>query len=179
VQNALLSGVLAAGMAAAGTKVPVSTDDASIAKGVLHQIRSYPYYTIWDDLSFRVNNGTVTLTGDVSQPFKKADLGRAVAKVPGVTTVDNEIKVEPLSPFDNQLRRQVARAIFSEPSLSRYAAGVIPSIHIIVENGHVTLDGVVANQMDKQIAGMRANTSMSLGTVTNNLQVENPSNKKS
>ena len=179
LRNVLLTGALVAGLAAAKNNAPVATDDATIAQKVAHEIRMYPYYSIWDNISFRVVNGRVELMGEVNQPWKKSDLGRAVSKVPGVGTVDNELAVAPLSPFDDQLRVQVARSIFRDPSLSRYSMGAIPSIHIIVDHGHVTLEGVVATDMDKQIAGMRANSSMSLGTVTNNLQVEHPSAKHS
>ena len=158
----------------AKTSGPPLTGDAALAQKVAHEIRSYPYYTLWDDVNFQINDGTVHLSGEVSQPYKKSALGSIIAHVSGVTTVDNELKVAPLSPFDDRIRLQVARAIFRDPSLSRYRLQAVPPIHIIVDSGHVTLTGVVNTEMEKEIAGIRANSSMSFGMVTNNLRVEQP-----
>ena len=152
--------------------------DADLTKAVRHEIAMYPHYSIWDDVSFRVNNGQVELLGAVNQPYKKSDIEHLVQRVRGVAAVSDEIKVLPLSPNDDRLRLQVARALFRDPVLSRYAQGAIPTIHILVDNGHVTLAGVVDTEMDKNIAGIRANgAGLSFGTVTNNLQVEHPSKK--
>ena len=143
-----------------------------------HEILTYPRYTLWDDIGFRVSNGQVELTGAVTQPYKKSEIEHMVKAIPGVAGVSDRIRVLPLSPMDDRLRVQVARAIFSDPSLSRYSLGAIPAIHIIVDNGHVTLDGVVMNAMDRQIAGMRANSAgLGFGAVVNNLQIENPPHK--
>jgi hyperosmotically inducible protein len=162
----------------ANSKTPLT--GADLEKRVRHEILMYPRYTLWDDLSFRVDNGDVSLMGAVSQPYKKADIERIVQHIPGVTSVTNEIKVLPLSPQDDRLRLQVARAIFRDPVLSRYAMGAVPSIHIIVDNGKVTLTGAVNNAMEKQVAGMRASTAgLSFGPVVNNLTVDNPPAKKS
>jgi osmotically-inducible protein OsmY len=168
-----------AGIAAASTpKAAGPVTDEGVARQVTHQIRTYPYYSIWDDIAIRVDHGQVVLSGAVNQPYKKSDIERLVARVPGVTSVTDDIKVLPLSPNDDRLRLQVARAIFRDPALSRYAMGAIPSIHILVDNGHITLAGVVATQMDKNIAGIRASgAGLSFGLVTNNLQVEHPSKK--
>jgi hyperosmotically inducible protein len=131
-------------------------------------------------VNFRVTEGQVQLLGEVSQPFKKDDLARLAQHVAGVEGVANDLKVLPLSSFDNELRLRVARAIYRDSTLSRYGMGTQPSIHIIVENGHVTLDGIVNNQLEKQVAGMRASSAgLSFGPVINNLRVENGSNKKS
>ena len=158
----------------------VPRTDEVLARAVRHEVLMYPQYSLWDDISFRVNNGNVELLGAVNQPYKKDDLGRIVKHIAGVESVTNEIRVLPLSPNDDRLRLQVARAIFRDPSLSRYAMGAVPSIHIIVDNGHVTLTGEVMNDMDKQIAGMRASSAgLSFGPVQNNLMVENPGKKKS
>jgi len=139
----------------------------------------YPHYTIWDDVSYRVDHGTVELTGAVNQPYKKSDIGKIVAHVPGVSGVNNQLEVLPLSNFDDRLRLQVARAIYSDPVLSRYAMQTVPPIHIIVDNGHVTLTGVVNNNMEKQVAGTRAATvGFSFGPIVNNLRVDTPSAKK-
>ncbi len=168
-----------AGIAAASSKNPKTPagpmTDADVARHVTHEIRMYPHYTLWDDLSFRVNNGQVELFGAVTEPYKKSDLERLVQRVPGVTSVTDEIKVLPLSPADNRIRGAVARAIFRDPVLSRYAAGPIPAIHIIVDNGHVTLTGMVASDMDKNIAGIRASGAGLNFGVTNNLEVEHRS----
>ena len=160
------------------TKPPLT--GADLEKGVRHQILMYPNYTLWDDINFRIDNGNVELLGEVSQPYKKSDLERIVQRIPGVASVTNEIKVLPLSPRDDRLRMQVARAIFRDPALSRYAMGAVPSIHIIVDNGHVTLAGAVSNTVDKQMAGMRASgAGLSFGPIINNLTVDNPPAKKS
>jgi hyperosmotically inducible protein len=180
----LMAAVLAfgaAGARAADKAIATAPQtDSEIAKRITHEIRMYPNYSIWDDIAFRVADGSVELTGAVNQPYKKSDVERLVARVPGVASVTNEIKVLPLSPQDDRLRLQVARAIFRDPAFTRYALQAVPPIHIIVENGHVTLDGVVSTDLEKQVAGMRASTAgLSFGAVINNLQVEHTSNKKS
>jgi hyperosmotically inducible protein len=153
---------------------------ADLEKGVRHEILMYSHYTLWDDISFRIDNGNVELLGAVSKPYKKTDLERIVQRIPGVASVTNEIKVLPLSPQDDRLRLQVARAIYRDPALSRYGMGAVPSIHIIVDNGHVTLTGAVNNTVDKQVAGIRASgAGLSFGPVINNLTVDNPPAKKS
>ncbi|HLI82756.1 MAG TPA: BON domain-containing protein [Bryobacteraceae bacterium] len=177
--GALLFGAVAALAGNAPQAVLPQGSDAAIAKEVRHEIALYPHYTIFDDIKFQVNQGRVALEGAVTQPYKKSELGKIVAAVPGVTSVVNDLKVLPLSSMDDRLRMQVARAIYRDPSLSTLAFQALPPIHIIVENGHVTLEGVVNNSMQKQIAGMRANSAgLSFGMVTNNLRVENPSPKK-
>ena len=171
--------ITTAGAAGKGKVVGPQTD-ADIAKSVRHEILMYPQYTLWDDVSFRVQNGSVELLGAVNQPYKKSDLQKIVQHVPGVTAVTNDLKVLPLSSFDDRLRLQVANAIYRDPTLSRYSMGAVPSIHIIVDNGHVTLTGAVNSAMEKQIAGMRASgAGLSFGPVVNNITVDNPPNKKS
>lgn len=144
----------------------------SIEEQVRRELAKLPYYNVFDNLTFRVDDGTVTLLGEVTQPVVKDDAGRAVKHIEGVRSVNNEIEVLPLSPFDNQIRQGTYRAIYGYPALQRYAAGVVPSIHIIVKNGHVTLEGVVATEMDKQLAYMRANGVPNVFSVENNLRVE-------
>ena len=175
----LIAAALLAGPAAASTKgsANLPQSDSDIATNVRHEIVMYPNYSLWDDVSFRVVDGHVDLLGAVNQPYKKQDIERLVQKVPGVASVTNEIKVLPLSSMDDRLRLQVASAIYRDPSLSRYAMGAVPAIHIIVDNGHVTLTGSVNSDMEKQIAGMRAASSLSFGPVTNNLVVEHPARK--
>jgi hyperosmotically inducible protein len=153
---------------------------AGLTAAVAHQIVMYPYYSVWDAVDFRIDDGHVALSGVVNQPFQKSDIEGLVARIPGVISVSSEIRVLPLSPFDDQLRLRVARAIFSDPALSRYALLAQPPIHILVDNGHVTLVGVVHTQMEKAIAGARASgAGLSFGPVVNDLVVENPPAKKS
>ena len=173
--------LLGAGIALAGTgpQALVPQSDENLARKVRHEIVMYPHYTLWDNINYRIDQGNVQLTGAVTQPYKKSDLTKILQKIPGVTSVTNQIEVLPLSPMDDSLRRQVARAIFRDPSLSRYAIQAVPSIHIIVDNGHVTLEGVVDSPQEKQIAGMRASSAgLSFGPVVNNLRVENPPARK-
>jgi len=172
--------LVGAGVLGAATheSAAVPGNDTDLAKQVRHEILMYPYYSIWDDINIRVTNGQVELLGEVNQPYKKSDLQRIVQHVPGVTALTNDLKVLPVSPFDDRLRLQIARAIYRDPVLSRYALQAVGPIHIIVDNGHVTLTGVVATQMEKNVAGIRASgAGLSFGSVTNNLQVENPTKK--
>jgi hyperosmotically inducible protein len=177
---ALLSFGIAGAWAGQNAAVPgpAPSSDEALAKQVRHEIVMYPHYTIWDEIDFQVNHGSVELIGEVNQPYKKSELGKIVAHVPGVESVTNQLEVLPLSPMDDRLRLQVARAIYRDSALSRYGQGVLPSIHIIVDNGHVTLAGVVANDFDKQVAGVRASSvGLSFGPVKNDLRVEKPAKK--
>jgi len=146
---------------------------SKLAQEVRHQLVMLPYYTIFDDLAFRVDGGTVTLLGAVTRPTLKSDSENVVKRLEGVTQVNNEIEVLPLSPFDDQIRRATARAIYGDPAIGdRYGNRALPSIHIIVKNGQVMLEGVVANEGDKNLINIRANGVPNVFKVTNNLQVE-------
>jgi len=172
--------LVTAGLAGASTAPAGLDSDSAIAAKAIHEIRMYSRYTIWDNVNLQVNGGAVALTGQVSQPFKKQDLQRLMQRVPGVTSVTNQLEVLPLSPFDNNLRLRVARAVYGYPAFTRYAMQAQPPIHIIVNNGHVSLEGVVNNDFEKNLAGMRASTAgLSFGPVQNNLRVENPGKPKS
>lgn len=139
---------------------------------VRHQLVMLPYYTIFDDLAFRVNGTTVTLVGDVTNPVLKSDAENVVKRIEGVTEVINQINVLPLSPMDWQIRRAEFRAIYGDPGIGdRYGHQALPSIHIIVSNGHVKLEGVVANQGDKNLINVRANSVPNVFSVENDLQV--------
>jgi hyperosmotically inducible protein len=132
-----------------------------------------PYYGVFDDIGFNVNGGTVTLMGEVTKPTLKDDAGHALKKVEGVTNVVNNIEVLPLSPNDDRIRIDTYRAIYGDPALStRYAYRAAPSIHIIVKNGNVRLEGIVANEGDKNIAGIRAKGVSGAFQIDNNLTVE-------
>jgi hyperosmotically inducible protein len=152
------------------------TGDANenrIAKEVRHQLVTLPYYGVFDDLAFRVEGGKVTLLGAVTRPTLKSDAENVSKRVEGVTQVDNRIEVLPLSSMDDQIRIAEYRAIYGDPVLStRYGFRAVPSIHIIVKNGNVTLEGVVANQGDKDIVNVRANGVPNVFKVTNDLLVE-------
>lgn len=178
IRNVLLGAVLATGLAAAKNSAPPLTGDAAIMQKAVHQVRMYTHYGVFDNIEIQVNDGTLHLIGEVTQPYKKSDLGKIMAHIPGVTTVDNELTVAPLSSFDDGIRRQVARAIFRDPMLAQLESQPFKTIHIIVNNGHVSLEGYVNTQQQKNVAGMDANRSMSFGNVVNNLQVETPSSHK-
>jgi hyperosmotically inducible protein len=143
-----------------------------IEREVRHQLVMLPYYSVFDNLEFKVEGDSVTLMGQVTRPALKSDAESAVKSIEGVERVVNQIEALPLSPNDDRIRRDEFRAIFGFPSLNRYAIQAVPSIHIIVKNGHVTLEGVVANAGDKNIAGIQANGVPGVFSVTNNLRVE-------
>lgn len=182
ITTVLLAVLLLPPTAAASDKSDKSHNDAfrpgpagetGIAQRVRHELLMLPYYGVFDDLAFRVDGSTVTLLGEVTWPTLKSDAGNVVKRIEGVTNVVNQIEVLPLSPMDNQIRRAEYRAIYGDPVLStRYGFQALPSIHIIVKNGHVRLEGVVANASDKNIVGVRANGVPNVFSVENDLQVE-------
>jgi hyperosmotically inducible protein len=140
-----------------------------ITREVRHELVMLPYYGVFDNLAFTVNGGNVTLLGQVTRPTLKSDADNVVKRIEGVTHVDNKIEVLPLSDMDWQTRRAEFRAIYSDPSFTKYAYQAIPPIHIIVDNGHVTLVGIVDSEADKNLAGIRANQVPGVFSVTNNL----------
>ena len=145
-----------------------------IVKEAHHELVMLPFYGVFDNLMYKVSpDGTLTLLGEVSRPTLKSDAARAVREIEGVERVDNQIKVLPVSPNDDRIRRATYRKIYRHSVLSQYQLRAVPPIHIIVENGHVTLEGVVARQMEKQVAGMQANSVSGVFSVENNLRVEN------
>jgi hyperosmotically inducible periplasmic protein len=149
-----------------------------IVKEVHHELVMLPYYGVFDNLAYKVDaDGTVTLLGQVARPTLKSDAGNVVKRIEGVTNVVNNIEVLPLSPNDDRIRRAVYRAIYGNSVLAPYQMRAVPPIHIIVKNGNVTLEGAVARQMDKQIAGMQANGVSGVFGVTNNLVVDEPEKK--
>lgn len=144
-----------------------------ITRQVRHELLMIPYLSVFDDLSYKVEGSTVTLMGEVRNPIIKADAQAAIKHIEGVEKINNEIEVLPVSFNDDRIRREVARAVFKEPRLSEYAIQPVPPIHIIVKNGHVDLAGVVRDQGDKEVAGIRANGVPGVFSVKNDLQVEN------
>jgi hyperosmotically inducible periplasmic protein len=136
-----------------------------------------PYYSLWDDLEYSVNGDTVTLLGSVTRPTLKSDAENVVKRIEGVNHVNNQIKVLPPSPMDDRIRVAVARAISNQSGLYRYFMGAVPSIHIIVDNGHVTLKGVVDNQGDDTQAKLAANQVPGVFSVKDELQIANQAQK--
>jgi hyperosmotically inducible protein len=151
----------------------INVPHTDLEKEVRHELVMLPYYNIFDNLEFKVEGDHVTLMGQVTRPTLKSDAGNVVKRIEGVESVTNNIEVLPLSPMDDRIRIATYRAIYRYPALQRYALGAVPSIHIIVKNGNVTLTGVVSNEGDKNIAGIRANGVFGAFSVTNDLQVEN------
>jgi hyperosmotically inducible periplasmic protein len=142
-----------------------------VIRDVRHQILMLPYYDVYDSISFKVEGYNVTLLGKVVHATLKDDAEHVVKKIEGVEHVNNQIQVLPPSPMDDRLRVQLFRAIYGYPALQRYGVGSNRPIHIIVDGGHVTLEGVVDSQTDKNIANIRANGVPGVFSVTNNLAV--------
>lgn len=174
--SAILTVLPAAGqknsMPAGTNALQGSQSQDRVTREVRHELVMLPYYGVFDNLAYSVSGGVVTLYGQVTKPTLKSDAGNAVKGIEGVTRVDNKIEVLPLSPMDEQIRRAEYRAIYSEPSLNRYAIQAVPPIHIIVNNGKVTLVGVVASDADKNLAGLRANGVSGVFSVDNELRTE-------
>lgn len=167
------------------TTMPATSDRAMGQQGmdrlvreVHHELVLLPYYGVFDNLAYKVApDGTVTLLGQVVRPVLKSDAENAVKRIEGVERVDNQITVLPTSPMDDQIRRATYRAIYGNDVLSSYAMRAVPPIHIIVNGGHVTLEGVVARAMDKQIAETQAKSVPNVFSVTDNLRVEEDTSK--
>jgi hyperosmotically inducible protein len=147
--------------------------EAKLAKQVRHELLLLPYYSLFDDLEFSVQGRTVTLSGYVTgvHAVTKSEAEHAVKHIEGVDNVVNNIKVLPPSPFDDQVRARTYRSLSRTASLSRYFWEASPSIHIIVDNQHVTLRGIVNNEGDKNLASIAANTVPGVFQVTNDLRV--------
>jgi len=169
--------VLCLGMAASAFSFAAQSAMASdggterITKAVRHELNMIPYVNAFDYLAFTVDDNTVTLTGDVTNPVIKTEALNVVKKIEGVEHVNNQIQVLPVSPMDEGLRFRLFRTIYGYPSLQRYGMGINKPIRIIVQNGHVTLLGVVDNQTDKNLAGIRANGVPGIFSVDNQLRV--------
>ncbi|HEX8160643.1 MAG TPA: BON domain-containing protein [Pyrinomonadaceae bacterium] len=161
--------LLAASFAVAAPAASAQPASKSIRKALL----TLPYYGVFDNLAYNVAaDGTVTLYGQVVRPTTKSDAERSVKRVAGVTRVVNQIEVLPLSPFDDSIRASAYRTIFDKGGLYRYAMGVNPSLHIVVNHGHLTLEGVVANEADRRLAYIAARSVPGAFTVTNNLRTD-------
>ncbi len=150
---------------------PSAKSQDRIIREVRHELLMLPYFGVFDYIAFKVDGDTVTLLGEVVRPVLKSDAENSLKRIEGVEKVDNQIEVLPPSPQDDRLRLQLFHSIYGYPSLEKYALGVQKPIRIIVKNGHVTLEGVVDNDTDKNIANVRANGVPGIFSVTNNLQV--------
>ncbi len=167
---AIMALAMAGGLWAQGG--PSEKSQIRLQKEVRHELVTLPFYNVFDNFEYKVDGGTVTLMGQVTKPNLKSDAEKAVKKIEGVEQVVNQIEVLPLSPMDDQLRRAVYRAIYGDPGMDRYSIQAVPSIHIIVRNGHVFLEGAAATEMDKNLAYLRANGVAGVFSVTNNLHVD-------
>jgi len=159
--------VLVAGAPAGATE----NENLQLFRDVQRQVLQYAHFTIFDSVHAGVDNGRVTLTGKVTMPYKRIDLERRVAKLAAVTQIDNRIEVLPVSQFDNELRFLIARAIYGNHNFRPFASMVNPPIHIIVDRGRVTLEGVVNSQVDRMLARSIA-SSFNAFDVKNELQTE-------
>ena len=146
--------------------------DPQLSRRVRRELVTLPYYGVFDNLSYSINGGNVTLYGQVVRPSTRSDAERRVKRIKGVTRVVNNIEVLPLSRFDDQIRVATYRSIANMGGLHRYLRGTNPSIHIVVERGHVTLEGVVSGSGDRTLAYHAANRVPGVFSVRNNLRVE-------
>ncbi|MGH9673938.1 MAG: BON domain-containing protein [Bryobacteraceae bacterium] len=167
--------LLAVALVIVATAIPVAAQSARgqerLERQVRHELVMLPYYGVFDNLAFRVDGYKVTLVGQVTRPTLKSDAENVVKRIEGVESVANQIEVLPLSNNDDRIRIAIYRAIYSHTGLDRYALRAVPPIHIIVKNGNVTLEGVVATEADKNIANIQANGVSGAFSVKNNLRV--------
>jgi hyperosmotically inducible protein len=164
--------VLGIGLLGAAQRDITEKGRARITKEVRHQLVMLPYYSVFDNLEYQVGDGVVTLIGQVRRPSLKSDAERAVKEIEGVERVVNNIDVLPPAPGDERIRMAEFRAIYGHSALDRYAVSAVPSIHIIVKGGHVTLEGVVDTEGDKNVTGIQANSVPGVFSVTNHLRIE-------
>lgn len=170
MKRSLLVSLLLLGFA--GTTFAETRKNFDLFKDVSEQVNRYALLTIFDSVSAKVDDGYVTLSGKVTQPYKATDIEKRVARIDGVKGVRNTIDVLPVSSFDDRLRVGIARALYAHPNLRMYGLGSTPSIHVIVEHGRVTLDGVVNNNTDRVIANSVAQSFMAF-EIKNELKTKN------
>lgn len=151
----------------AATPALAARDTLQIYRDVEKQVLRYPFFTIFDSVQAKVDDGVLTLTGKVTMPYKRDDIAKRTAKVDGITLVRNKIEVLPVSQFDDDLRFRVARAIYTNQHFVPFAARVNPPVHVIVENGRITLEGVVQSEVDRQVARVIANSFLAFDVKTN------------
>ena len=149
LQSLLVALLVSAGTAHAQT---VERKDLQVFQDVAKQVNRYVNFTVFDTVNASIDSGVVTLTGKVTMPYKVDDLTRRVSRVAGVTSVVNQIEVLPVSRLDDELRLRIARAIYGNPTFWHYASMANPPIHIVVERGRVTLEGVVNSEVERMLA---------------------------
>lgn len=164
-------GVMVIGLLPGLAAAQAPRKDLQLFQDVSNRVLQYPRYTVFDDVAVDVDHGAVTLTGKVTMPYKAEEIERAVSRVQGVTSVRNQISVLPVSFFDDALRARLVRAIYGDPMLSRYATMANPPIHIVVENGRVTLTGVVNSDVERMLVQSRAAFSSAF-SVVNDLKTD-------
>jgi hyperosmotically inducible periplasmic protein len=175
VQKAVLVVVVAVTVPAGILKAAESSAPQSrLEREVRHELVMLPYYSVFDNLAFKVDGSNVTLLGQVTRPTLKSEAENVAKRVEGVNSVTNQIEVLPLSSDDDRIRIAVYRAIFGQPGLDRYGLAAVPSIHILVKNGNVTLVGLVNTEQDKTLANMQARQVSGVFSVTNDLTIEKP-----
>jgi len=172
IGRGLLARAMATILVAAIPAAASNTTPKPLEERVRHELAMLPYFTMFDQLSFRLDNSRVILLGEVTQPFLKSAAESAVREVAGVTDVENDLEVLPLSPMDNRLRMQLARAIYGYAPLQHYGLGLAKPIRIIVRNGNVTLTGEVLSETDRSLTYIRANGVPGIFSVTNELRVD-------
>ncbi len=143
-----------------------------IAEQARKEIVTYYAYGIFDHVMLEAEGNRLVVSGQVTDPYKKTDIGNFLARVKGVAELENNLEVLPTSIYDDQLRITVARAIYNDPYFVHYATQAIPPIHIIVKNGNVTLEGVVASTIDRAKAENDARFAATFFSLTDNLRVE-------
>jgi len=184
----VLIAALTLGSASLATALPAEPDNDSrlsvaqsqdrIVRDVRHELVMLPWLSVFDNLNYKVDGSTVTLLGEVRNAVLKDEAQAAVKHIEGVEQVNNNIEILPVSFNDDRIRRQMARELFRDPRLFVYSLQSVPPIHIVVKNGHVTLEGVVRDQGDKDVAGIRANSVPGVFSVENHLQVERQQARK-
>jgi len=155
--------------------IAVHADDVTprqIAEQARKDIVTYYAYTIFDNINLQLQDGRLVVSGQVTQPFKKSDMGNFLAHLKGVAELDNNLEVLPTSQYDDRLRLAIARAIYRDPFFVHYADQALPPIHIIVKNGNVTLEGVVANKLDRAKAEADARLAATYFSFTDNLRLD-------
>ena len=175
--GAVLALAASAAIAAPATSNRPETGGQSVSEQVRKELVTLPYYGVFDNLAYKVEGSTVTLYGQVVRPSTRQDAENRVARIKGVGHVVNNIEVLPLSSFDDSVRVRTYQTLFRAGGLYRYAMGANPSIHIVVKGGNVTLEGVVSNEADSQLAYITARSVPGVFSVTNNLQTERSGKK--
>jgi osmotically-inducible protein OsmY len=164
-----------AGQVAAQTKTAPAEKharpDENLSRVVHHQLLMLPYYSVFDYVAFTIDGSKVTLSGQVVRPTLKENAEAAVKSIDGVVAVVNAIEVLPKSAADDELRREVYRAIFEDDVLKQYAAQAVPAIHILVKNGAVALEGTVNSKRDRDLAEKKASSVPGMQNLTNHLVV--------